>query len=269
MQRIVVGIDTEPPSRTALQWVVERTARRPAAVHLVTVASDAPFGPGGTERHLAAVAQRFRATRPELPLTTGVITGAGIAEQLAAEARDADLLVIGHHRTRIVRSLLAGALPLQVVADAACPVVVVPDDWQRRFGKTVVGVVVDGSSDGAVRFAAQEAAVFGRSLDLVQVELRPAGSNATGVSPVLRAAARIARTAHPGLAVREFSVMGDPDAALAAHGREASLIVVGDHGGGILARLLRRSRTYALLNGSRAPLCVVSPGWQPRQEVPE
>ena len=146
MQTIVVGIDTELPSRVALDWVIERTALIPARVRLVTVIGDRPFSTKRAQRDLAAARRRLTSARSGMPVETKLLDGVGIAEVLAQESADADLLVVGHHRNRILRSLAAGALPTQIAMHATCPVVVVPHDWLRRFGKCVVGVQFDGSA---------------------------------------------------------------------------------------------------------------------------
>lgn len=272
METIVVGIDTELPSRAALDWVVERTALVPARVRLVTVVGHRPFSTRRAERDLAAAAQRLASTRPDLPVETKLLEGAGISQMLAIEAADADLLVIGHHRNRIVRSMLAGALPAQVAGYAECPVVIVPHDWLRRFGKVVVGIDKDDSSDAALDFAAREAIGLGRSLDIVHVAIddhNPGSSRTPGTpdtplarSPWVAQAMETARVGRPSLAVRTFSATGDPDRILRAHGREASLVVVGSHGHGAIDAVWRGSRSYNFMNWSQAPLCVVPVGWR-------
>jgi nucleotide-binding universal stress UspA family protein len=274
MDSIVVGIDTELPSRTALDWVVERAALLPARVRLVTVVGDRPFSTKRAERDIAAAALRLATTRPDTPVESKLVEGAGIAQMLCLEAADADLLVIGHHRQRIMRSMLAGALPTQVATLADCPVIIVPHDWQRRFGKVVVGVEFDGSSDAALEFGAQEAAALGRSLDIVQVtvdESKPGSSITPGQPdvPATRSAevSRLVERARSGrhnLAVRTFTTAGDPDRILRAHGRDAALVVVGSHGHGAIDAVLRGSRTYTFMNWSKAPLAVVPVAWRAR-----
>lgn len=274
METIVVGIDTELPSRTALDWVVERTALMPARVRLVTVVGDRPFSTKRARSDLAAATQRLASTRPDLPVEAKLVEGAGISEALGLEADGADLLVVGHHRNRIIRSMLAGALPAQIASHTECPVVIVPHDWLRRFGKVVVGVESDGSSEGALQFAAQEAMAMGRSLDIVHVSVddhNPGSSILPGTpdapearSPEVSRAMETARAGRPSLAVRTFSATGDPDRILRAHGRDASLVVVGSHGHGAVDAVLRGSRSYTFMNWSKAPLCVVPVGWRAR-----
>jgi nucleotide-binding universal stress UspA family protein len=272
MRTIVVGIDTELPSRTALDWVIERTALLPARVRLVTVLGERPFGTKKAERHMLAAAERFRAARPELELETRLVGGTGISEVLAAEAADADLLVVGHHRGRIMRSMLTGALSTQIEMHAACPTVVVPSDWLRRFGKVVVGIDDDESSDAALDFAAEEAATTGRTLDIVHVTVaedhpgssivigKPDEPSARGAL-VSRAVER-ACAGRRGLAIRTYSASGDPNRILRAHGRQAALVVLGSHGDGAIDAVLRNSTAYSLGNWSMAPVCVVPAGWR-------
>jgi len=272
MDTIVVGIDTELPSRTALDWVVERTALVPAHVRLVTVVGDRPFSTKRAASDLAAATQRLASTRPDLPVEAKLVEGAGISQMLGIESEDADLLVVGHHRNRIIRSMLAGALPAQVASHAQCPVVIVPHDWLRRFGKVVVGIDADGSSDAALQFAAQEAMAMGRSLDIVHVSVddHHPGSSRVPVapdapearSPEVSRAMETARAGRPSLAVRTFSASGDPDRILRAHGRDAALVVVGSHGRGAVDAVVRGSRSYTFMNWSKAPLCVVPVGWR-------
>lgn len=272
MQTIVIGIDAEAPSRVALDWVVERTAIVPADVRLVTVLGDHPFDAKRAERDIARAAQRMSSARPTLSTTTRLLNGAGISDVLAEDARDADLLVVGHHRKRVLRSVLTGALPAQIAGRAHCPVAIVPHDWLRRFGKVVVGVEWDGSSDAALEFAAREADATGRSLDIVHItdsEDKPGSSLLTGKpddpaqrSPEMAAAVESARAGRGNLAVRTYSAAGDPDRILRAHGRDAALVVVGSHGGGAIDAVLRGARAFTFMNGSKAPLVIVPAGWR-------
>lgn len=267
MQTIVVGVDSESPSRTALDWVVERTGVVPARVRLVTVTPDGVFGGTRAQRDLDRAAKRMSDARPGIAAESRLVHGPGIAETLAAEAAGADLLVVGHHRRRVMRSMLAGALPAQIAAHAICPVVVVPHDWLRRFAKVVVGIAYDGSSDAALEFAAGEAAMSGRSLDIVHVDVaehRPGSSIVMGPpddpaarSPELTRAVDSARAGRPDLAVRTFTRTGDPNRILRAHGRQASLVVVGSHGRSAVDAVLHDRRAYNFMNWSTAPLCIV------------
>lgn len=267
-ERIVVGVDSETPSSVAVDWVIERAEHAPMSVRLVTVQSTPLWAIAPAEARLRAVAERFAAARPGTTVETRIIgPGAGIAEALVAEAADADLLVVGHHQGRILRSALAGALPMQIARRAACPVMIIPEDWLRRFGKTVVGVEWDFQADAAIEFAARESQTFGRSLDIVHVApdedhpgdsiLVPAPDVAENRTAQLRGAVRTARAGRRGLAVRTFEAQGDPDRILRAHARQAALIVVGSDGAGAVESLLHGSRAYNLMNWSKAPLCVV------------
>ncbi|MEO8093608.1 MAG: universal stress protein [Pseudolysinimonas sp.] len=274
MERVVVGIDSESPSATALDWVIERAGVIPMSVTLVTVQESPALGGKKAQELLRDAAARLASARPAVEIEVRLVDGisTGIADALTEQAAGADLLVVGHHRGRIVRSALAGALPMQVAARAVCPVVIIPNDWLRRFGKTIVGLEWDSASEAALEFAARETATFGRSLDIVHVEPDdghpgdsrrvppPDTTDARGEQ--LRAAMETARAGHPGLAVRTFEASGDPDRILKAHAREAAMIVVGSHGAGATEAVLHGARAYDLMNWSQAPLCVVPPGWR-------
>lgn len=272
MQTIVVGIDTELPSRTALDWVIERTGLVPARVRLVTVVGDHPLSTKRAERNLEAARARIAEARPDLPVDTRLLPGASIAEVLAAESAHADLLVVGHHRKRVIRSLLAGALPEQIALLAECPVVIVPHDWLRRFGKVVVGVQFDGSADAAIEFAASEADAARRSLDIVNV-VEAADHPGSSIvlsqpdadaarSPEMAHAVAQARSGRRNLAVRTFTVSADPHRVMRAHGREAALVVVGSHGQSAADVVIRDGLSYNFMNWSKAPLCVVPATWR-------
>jgi nucleotide-binding universal stress UspA family protein len=272
-QLVVVGIDSEEPSFIALEWVIERCAHVPSRVRLVAVENAPVWGSKRALARLTVAAGRLASTRPDVPVEIRILRDTSIAEGLAIESQDADLLVVGHHRGRIIRSAVAGAVPMQIAKRAACPVIIVPADWLRRYGKTVVGVEADKESESAVAFAAEETVRFGRSLDIVHVDLdlEHPGSTRTTPAPdvpeertvLLSRSTAAARRGHRTLAVRTFDDDGDPDRILRAHAREAALIVVGNHGAGAVESLLHGSRAYDLMNWSKAPLCVVPSGWRP------
>jgi len=115
---------------------------------------------------------------------------------------------------------------------------------------------------------------MGRSLDIVHVTVddhNPGSAILPGQpdepearSAEVSRAIEAARAGRPSLAIRTFTASGDPDRILRAHGRNASLVVVGNHGHGAVDAVLRGSRTYTFMNWSKAPLCVVPVGWRAR-----
>jgi nucleotide-binding universal stress UspA family protein len=170
-----------------------------------------------------------------------------------------------------VRSVLTGRLPLRIAEHAACPVVVVPDDWQRRTGSVVVGLGDDDSSDGAIAFAAAEAADLGVELRVLHAWSPPSSTADLPVDladPVdlrsvhgerLADVARRARERCPE--VREHLHEGAAGMALVALAADAALAVVGTHRTGPIGEFLVGSTAASLLRDSRTPVCVVPANW--------
>lgn len=139
-------------------------------------------------------------------------------------------------------------------------------------------VAVDGSpgSDGAVAWAAQEAALRGRPLVITSAAdagllpshnpyaisaLPPeverdflAEARATG-----EAAAKAATAAHPDLEVSVLPAVGDPREILIELSREAELIVMGSRGRGTVASMLLGSVSASVARHSACPVVVCRP----------
>jgi nucleotide-binding universal stress UspA family protein len=278
MERIVVGIDGETPSTRAVEWVTARAATREVAVELVAVFDSLLSELDAVQLRLDGVREAFCAAVPGTVVTISLVEGA-IPDALRLRSLDADLLVIGAHRSRPVRSTLTGSLSARIAAMSACPTVVIPDDWSRApsFGPVLVGFEVEGSSDSALVFAAQEAEARGSELHIVHSwRSPPSSASALGVIIVerpqerswhrrlLASAAREIADEFPGLSIREEVSDSLPAVALEQFGRSASLIVVGTHGRGPVAELLLGSTSHELMRHSATPLCIVPV----REELP-
>jgi nucleotide-binding universal stress UspA family protein len=279
MYRITVGIDTEAASSAAVDWLTgwHRAAR--AQVTLVSAFDLLADDPDEVQAVLEREAWRVRRALPHAIVLTELADGA-IPSVLERAGDVADLLVVGSHRTRHLRSVLTGRLSLRVAEHAACPVVVVPDDWKHRTGSIVVGLGDDDdASVAAVAFAAAEAADLGVPLRVLHAWQAPilAGDIAVvAPDPVgLRSAhgerlAEVARRARRrGAVVREHLHEGAPAFALSALGGDAALIVLGTHRTGPIGELLRGSTAATLVRDSRTPVCVVPAHWrEPAETVP-
>ena len=139
---VVVGVDGSPGSRTALEHAIAEATRRQAglrvvaAVHLPqhwATAYGMPSPPSSSQiiDDVRAAAQRMLdavvADRPEAAgMPIALVTRAGSpGEILVEEARDADLLVVGHRgRGRLVSTVI-GSVGLDCVLHADCPVMIV------------------------------------------------------------------------------------------------------------------------------------------------
>jgi nucleotide-binding universal stress UspA family protein len=170
--RITVGVDAQRASRHAVDWAIRQAIGRPTEITLVTAFDTILVAPLEEEAHLKFERARIAASAPDTIVDTLVDVGR-IEDILFRYAERSDLLVIGSHRTRHYRSVLAGDLPARVARHARCPVVIVPDDWAPRDGAVVVGLEDDASSDAALRRAAEFAADSGQELRILHAWLRP------------------------------------------------------------------------------------------------
>jgi nucleotide-binding universal stress UspA family protein len=154
---IVVGVDDTASARDAALWAADLAALWGAPLCLTHVVNragtvSAPTTPPWL-REMGSAAVRAGAT----PTTTEVRYGAAI-DQLLARSRDARLLAVGSYGDHGWSGLLAGATALPLVAECACPLVVVrgrdPGVPPPRGGPVVVGVDETVASDRALEFAA-------------------------------------------------------------------------------------------------------------------
>lgn len=270
MYRITIGVDADAASSTAVDWVIgwHRAAR--ARITLVTAFDYLVDEVDEDAARLELAADRVRTALPDADVETAMADGS-VPGVLERSSREADLLVVGSHRSRHLRSVLSGRLPLRVAEHAACPVVVVPDDWQPRTGSIVVGLADDASSDAAVEFAATEAADLGEELHILHAWSPPASAtdvtSLVGDPDALRGAHgdRLAESAHrarrSGAEVREYLHEGAAGGALVALAASAALAVVGSHRTGPIGELLVGSTAATLIRESRTPVCVVPVGW--------
>lgn len=142
MPGIVVGVDGSTGSHKALEWAAREAGAHHTPLTVLTVHQVAvSFWTGSpitypadrelqeTGRHL--VEETVRKAVAELgdkgPSEVTVTAASGvIAHELLAASKDADLLVVGSRGGGGFGSLRLGSVSSQVVAHAACPVVVVP-----------------------------------------------------------------------------------------------------------------------------------------------
>lgn len=143
---IVVGVDGSPASDAALRWAAEEAALREArlvAVSAWTFVPPAPIAePGmipmpagdyagmGEAEQEAAGAELEEALRRAFPSGSPVeierkLVDGEPAHVLEAEARAADIVVVGSRGRGRIAAALLGSVSKHVVDHAPCPVVVV------------------------------------------------------------------------------------------------------------------------------------------------
>jgi nucleotide-binding universal stress UspA family protein len=270
MYRITIGVDPGGAASTAVDWVIGWHRAQHAQITLVTAFDYLVDEVDVDEEVLEREARRIREALPGAQVETAMADGS-VPGVLERSSREADLLVVGSHRTRHARSVLTGRLPLRIAEHAACPVVVVPDDWQPRSGSIVVGLGDDESSDAAVAFAAVQAADLGIELRVLHAWSPPSSSAelpSLVLDPAELGAAHAARLAEiarrlraQGAMVHESLHEGAAGFALVALAADAALVVVGTHRTGPIGELLVGSTAATLIRESRTPVCVVPVGW--------
>lgn len=269
MERILIGIDPEAASDVAVEWAIERGRRHEVELHAVSVVDLLLWDSTPLEERLAQLRERIASALPRARVTTALVDGP-VVETLAAESERADLVAVGYHRRRPVRSILAGALPVRIAARSHCPTVVVPEDGGPRKGPVVVGVADDASSEAAVEFAVREALAADAELLVVHAWSLPNPSMDTVADLVGRAelirrnhrdlldelVARL-RLAHPRLRLRPELVEAPGAVALERAAADARLLVVGTHRRGPVSGLILGSTLLDVLPFSPAPVCIV------------
>lgn len=266
MESIVVGYDGSPASRAAVDWVAERTRRRPGLVQLVTITNMFLSERPEAQSRLESAARELEHAAPGITVETHTFDGVMPATLLDV-SRGTDVLVIGVDTGHPLRQALHGWKSLRTGARAHAPTFLIPRQWSDHVGPVSVGLDDDESSDAALEFAAAEAERWGEALRVVH-SWSITGSQQGAPSP--RQAARdhhaclaqaIARVlgSRPGLRTESHIAHSNPVSALTTASATSSLVVLGTHGRGVLAGGFLGSTTQDLIGIITAPICVVPP----------
>jgi len=148
MSGILVGVDGSGHSRRALAWAIREAEQRNVPLTVLAVhpdqvrpatgiywglpeyaetGADAEVARTAVREFVDKVASEIGAANPEIHVT--VITGDPAAELVAA-SRDTDLVAVGSRGGGPVREFLMGSVSSKVALHAACPVVVIPADYE-------------------------------------------------------------------------------------------------------------------------------------------
>ncbi|MBF4604013.1 universal stress protein [Curtobacterium sp. VKM Ac-2884] len=279
VERIAVGIDDSTGAHAALRWVAHRARTGPMRVELVHAIEwyEAESYWDTTRARLQDLGDLI--TAENVNATVSVTLRAGSPKQILLDASErSDLLVIGAHRSRIIRSALAGSLPEALATLAAVPTVVVADDANIRDGDVVLGIA-EGEPDPPVVFSAREAARAGSTVRLVSAWQLPIPMGAhpvtlaerpelfrEGAELELTDATAVLRAEAPGVDVRELLAEGSPARALIEVAADAALIVVGRKHRTTIGGAVFGSTARDLFHRTRTPVCVVPPTWQPAMQ---
>ena len=175
MKTIVVGVDGSSGSKAALVWTVDQV-RRQRDARIVALRAWQPVVPesslwwaeydipydlhAGTMATLEAIVAEVRATCDHIEIDECVVRGSSVGALLDA-ARAADALVVGSRGFGGFEGLLLGSVSQQLVTQAQCPTIVVPQPGSRASEsagepdphRIVVGVNGSPSSLAALAWA--------------------------------------------------------------------------------------------------------------------
>ncbi|MBF4604023.1 universal stress protein [Curtobacterium sp. VKM Ac-2884] len=271
MTSYTIGLDDTSSGRAAFDWVKSLPLDARDVVKVVTVTEFFGEASGSARRRLVDAAAALRREHPGVNVAEISAEGPTV-QRLITEARGGDLLVIGSHRERMLRSMATGWLPERIAVASSVPTVVVPDDWNRfdGDGDVVVGIDTIDEANAAV-VGARFAEVFGRSLQLVSARPIPVGAVVAGGrtaavglaqmraqdAELLEAVMERVRTRYPAVHVRAEAVDGDPIDVISAAATDALIVFIGREHHTAAGGALFGSVGMNLIHGSRTPVCVV------------
>jgi nucleotide-binding universal stress UspA family protein len=252
----VVGWDGSDGASRAVEWAATRQDLSGGSLAIVRVvdseredAAERTRAVGAARMALLAQVARTEGAHRGLRVVSHVIEGDPF-DTLRSLSRTTNLLAVGSSGPGRRGDRRHATLAARLVATAEGPVAVVPLQPPERRD-IVVGVDGTGSSLAALAFAAREALRWGDTLVAVHAWLLPVNADfAAGVDTdgtdllrhqhesLLRES--LARTVHdhPSLRIRPRVVQGLASRVLLDAGRDARMLVVGNHGRRRIARFL-------------------------------
>ena len=262
---VLVGVDDDPATRTAVEWAAREASRRHIPLEIVQVLPGAGRGaalrvPTGRPHDLLDRARRHaERVAPGVATRMSVVEGR-VGPNLVAVAERAALLVVGVRGPVLDLDPVVGRTVAHVLGHAACPVAVVPHHGRDEDGPVLVGI--DGSADAA--------AAVGLAAEIAERDQDPLV--ALGVMPrvgarddddrwrriVAEGVAGIAED-HPDLPVHEDVVHGTADQELVRRAGGARLVVLGSRGRGALTGALLGSTSQAVAGRASCPVVVLPP----------
>lgn len=231
---ICVGVDGSLAARAALEWAADRAAAVGLSLVLVFVVDDEWGSVGSSARaELSENAEKvvedelafIRAAAPTVEARALVGEGNPMLT-LAAASHGAELTVVGTHKTGFFQGRAFGSRSLQLAASAESPIAVIPQVPNRARRGVALGVDPTTPEDGAITFAAREAARLRTDLTLLH-STWPKPLTEVFSHAVFDATMVAVRECAPGLALRPRLVDVPAAEALADLSRSMSLVVVG------------------------------------------
>jgi nucleotide-binding universal stress UspA family protein len=266
-RKVVIGFDGGRQSRDALQLGIAMARMLEAEVLVACALGPEVEFDVWAANHFAKV---FGQARREVPGCDFAVRGlrdvsapAGLTDVAVEE--EADLIVIGSTHRGSLGRIIPGGVGERLLSRAPCPVAVAPHGFadHEHFGVGLIGAAVDGSRESSVALE-----VAGDMAARLEATLRVITIVPTGVAKghVMDALLQdrgeeIQREAEAGLPasieVEAILEEGEPVAALARHGVDLDLLVIGSRGYGILGRTLLGGVSAEVMRSAPCPVLVV------------
>jgi nucleotide-binding universal stress UspA family protein len=231
---IYVGVDGSLAARAALEWASDRAAAVGGELVLVYVVDDEWGTVGSSARaELSGNAERVveqelafaRAAAPHITARAMVAEGNPMLT-MSALAPDAQLIVVGTHRTGYFRGRAFGSRSLQLAATATTPVAIIPQVPGRVRRGVALGIDPTAPSAVAIAFAANEAVRLRSDLTLLH-STWPKPLTEVFAHAAFDATLAAIREIAPSLAVRPRLVDVPAAEALTDLSRNMALVVAG------------------------------------------
>ncbi len=289
---VVVGVDGSAAALAAVDWAVGEALdrhRRLRVVHafIWPLYDHVPLGPfpaGPPSSGLRAAAQgildeavRRASSRSPGLVVEGLIRTGGAGPAMLAEARYAELVVVGSRGLGGFAGVVLGSVSSQLAAHAPSPVVVTraltPRRGQPAGATVVVGVEDPEKSATTSEFALAEADRLKAPLAFISALPRtpaiygiPAADEQDDETVIetqrdlLDAAVDAWQPKFPDVEIRAELVRDRPAHALVQASRRAQLVVVGARGSGGFAGLRLGSVSQQVLHHATSPVAIVHHG---------
>lgn len=278
--RVVVGVDGSPLSRAAVLQASHFASSRGMSLHLLhAFAPDLPMLGFGEltdrslvtthgRRLLSEAAATAHAAHPDLAVTTSLTDGYA-STALISSSRTADLVVVGVVGHGVLSRAGTGAVAMQVLTHAHCPVLVVGHETTGApapGSRVVVGVDGSDCSLAALRIGARETRVLDGTLEAVHAWQARGTEDPTLAGAASwedyertverRVRAALTTTEAPDVKADVVVVRDEPVHALTTYSEGASLVVVGSRGTGGFQGLHVGSTAMRVVARSRCPVLV-------------
>lgn len=263
MSTIVIGFDGGRESCDALHLGSELAHSMGAELIVAAASPPEQFGSSEAQRFV----EIFDRARQELPHRDfamremrGVAAAAGLKDLASRE--EADLVVVGSTHRGMLGRVVPGSVVERLLSGSPCPVAVAPRGYARgeHFGLGLVGVAFDGSpeSELALRYAVQLATRLYARLRIITIAGRDGDPTLDVVDDSAHEInAHALAELPPWLTAESALEPGDPARALARHGVDLDVLVIGSRGHGPLRRTLLGGVSADVMRMAPCPVLAV------------